>query len=134
VSLSWEQIVIDSADPESLGPWWATILDWVIVNNDPKEFEIRASADVVPGLLFALVAEPKAAKNRLHLDLRPDDRDAEVARVIALGATRADVGQAEESWIALADPEGNEFCVLDAVLRATTERALAERQQWCDRR
>jgi hypothetical protein len=48
----------------------------------------------------------------LHLDFRPDDRDAEVARLLGLGATRADVGQGEQSWVVLADPEGNEFCVL----------------------
>ena len=51
-------------------------------------------------------------KDRLHLDFRPDDRDAEVERLLALGATRADVGQGDQSWVVLADPEGNEFCVL----------------------
>ena len=51
-------------------------------------------------------------KNRLHLDFRPDDQDAEVERLIALGASRVDVGQGEVSWVVLADPEGNEFCVL----------------------
>ena len=89
-------------------------LDWVIVNDDPDEFEIRPSADVVPGLLFADVSELKTAKNRLHLDFRPDNRDVEVERLVNLGATYADVGQAEESWIVLADPEGNEFCVLSS--------------------
>jgi len=54
-------------------------------------------------------------KNRLHIDLAPDDRDAEVERVVALGATRADIGQNDEvTWVVLADPEGNEFCVLSA--------------------
>lgn len=114
MSLSWEQIIVDSTDPTRLGQWWATALDWVIVNDDPSEFEIRPSDDVVPGMLFVVVAEAKSAKNRLHLDFRPDDRDAEVDRLIALGATHADVGQAEESWIVLADPEGNEFCVLSS--------------------
>jgi hypothetical protein len=52
------------------------------------------------------VPEEKTTKNRLHLDLRPDDRDAEVQRLLALGATRADVGQGEQSWVVLADPEG----------------------------
>jgi hypothetical protein len=63
-------------------------------------------------LLFGAVPEPKTVKNRLHLDFRPDDRDREVERMLALGATRADVGQGEESWVVLADPEGNEFCIL----------------------
>ncbi len=99
-------------DPVGLGHWWADALDWVVVNDDPDEFEIRATPDQFPGLLFALVPEDKAGKNRLHLDLRPDDRDAEVARLVALGAYRVDVGQGEPTWIVLADPEGNEFCVL----------------------
>jgi len=63
------------------------------------------------------VPEAKLSKNRLHLDFRPDDRDAEVERLVALGATRADVGQGDQPWIVLADPEGNEFCVLGS--RAT---------------
>jgi hypothetical protein len=65
-----------------------------------------------PGLLFVPVTQPKPGKNRLHLDFRPDDRDAEVKRLVELGATRSDVGQGEQSWVVLADPEGNEFCVL----------------------
>jgi hypothetical protein len=83
-----------------------------VVNDDPDEFEIRSAPDNFPGLLFALVSEDKSGKNRLHLDLRPDDRDGEVARLISLGANRVDVGQGEPSWIVLVDPEGNEFCVL----------------------
>ena len=95
MSLEWEQIVVDSRDPGRLGRWWREALGWVVVNDDPDEYEIRPSADRLPGLLF-----------------RPDDRDVEVERLLALGATRADVGQGEQSWIVLADPEGNEFCVL----------------------
>jgi Glyoxalase-like domain len=78
----------------------------------PDEFEIRPSADRLPGLLFVSVPGSKRIKNRLHLDFRPDNRDVEVERLLALGATRADVGQGAQSWIVLADPEGNEFCVL----------------------
>jgi hypothetical protein len=110
--LKWEQVVVDARDPVSLGNWWAHALGWVVVNDDPDEFEIRSAPDHFPGLLFALVSEDKSGKNRLHLDLRPDDRDGEVARLISLGAYRVDVGQGEPSWIVLADPEGNEFCVL----------------------
>ncbi len=59
---------------------------------------------------------PRSVKNRLHLDLRPDDRDAEVARLEALGAARVEIGQqGDESWVVMADPEGNEFCVLRAL-------------------
>ncbi|HET9442135.1 MAG TPA: VOC family protein [Acidimicrobiales bacterium] len=112
MSLEWEQVIVDARDPVALGRWWREALGWVVVNDDPEEFEIRPAADRLPGLLFARVAEPKSAKNRLHLDLRPDDRDAEVERLVALGATPADIGQGEQPWVVLADPEGNEFCVL----------------------
>jgi hypothetical protein len=110
--LRWEQLIVDARAPVALGTWWADALGWVVVNDDPDEFEIRSAPDQFPGLLFALVPEAKLAKNRLHLDLRPDDRDGEAARLISLGAERIDVGQGEPSWIVLADPEGNEFCVL----------------------
>jgi predicted enzyme related to lactoylglutathione lyase len=112
MSLEWEQAVVDAHDPVALGRWWLEALDWVIVNDDPAEFEIRPEADRLPGLIFARVGEPKQIKNRLHLDFRPDDQDAEVERLSALGASRIDVGQGEASWVVLADPEGNEFCVL----------------------
>ena len=112
--LEWEQVIIDSSDPEALGRWWASALGWVIVNDDPDEFEIRPAENQLPGLLFADVPEAKTVKNRLHLDFRPLDQEAEVARLVALGATHADVGQGDESWVVLADPEGNEFCVLAA--------------------
>lgn len=114
VGLEWEQTVVDAADPAGLGRWWREALGWVVVNDDPEEFEVRPAPDRLPGLLFVPVPEPKSTKNRLHLDFRPDDRDAEVDRLIALGATRVDVGQDEQTWVVLADPEGNEFCVLGA--------------------
>jgi hypothetical protein len=117
VSLEWEQTVVDALDPGFLGSWWRDALGWVVVNDDPDEFEIRPTPDRLPGLLFVPVPGPKTTKNRLHLDFRPDDRDAEVERLLALGATRADVGQGEQSWVVLADPEGNEFCVLGSRAR-----------------
>jgi len=110
----WEQVVVGSIAPVELGRWWCAALDWVVVNDDPDEFEIRPDIDQMPGLLFAQVPEPKSNKNRLHIDLRPDDRDAEVERLVGLGARRVDVGQRNESWVVLADPEGNEFCVLSS--------------------
>ena len=75
-------------------------------------FEIRPAPDQLPGLLFVPVPELKSLKNRLHLDFRPDDQDREVDRLLGLGAVRVDVGQGEQPWVVLADPEGNEFCVL----------------------
>jgi hypothetical protein len=68
--------------------------------------------DRLPGILFVPAPEAKSCKNRLHLDFRPDDQDAEVERLVGLGATHADVGQGDQTWVVLSDPEGNEFCVL----------------------
>ncbi len=113
MTLEWEQTIVDARDPVALGRWWQEALGWVIANDAPDEFEIRPSPDRLPGLLFLPVEEPKTTKNRLHLDFRPDDQEAEVRRLVKLGATPVDVGQGEQSWIVLADPEGNEFCVLE---------------------
>src|SRR5699024_4792347 len=79
------------------------------------EIEIRASADRLPGILISVDREEKVVKNRLHLDFRPDDQAAEVARFLELGARHVDVGQTgDEPWVVLADPEGNEFCILSS--------------------
>jgi hypothetical protein len=112
MALEWEQTNVDAGDPESLGRWWQEALRWVVVNDSPEEFEIRPAPDQLPGLLFVPVPEAKSVKNRLHLDFRPDDQELEVDRLLALGATRVDIGQGDQPWVVLADPEGNEFCVL----------------------
>lgn len=112
MSLEWEQLVVDARDTVTLGEWWAAALRWQVVNDDPDEFEIRPRTGRLPGLLFEPVDHRKQGKNRLHLDLRPDDQGAEVERLLALGASVVDVGQGDVSWVVLADPEGNEFCVL----------------------
>ncbi len=114
MSLDWEQVVVDAQDAVALGRWWLGALGWIVVNDDPEEFEIRPASDQIPGLIFTPVGEAKQTKNRLHLDFRPDDQAAEVERLIALGARRVDVGQPDASWVVLADPEGNEFCVLSS--------------------
>ncbi|OKI19415.1 VOC family protein [Streptomyces sp. CB03911] len=115
MTLNWEQVVVDAKDPVALGRWWAEALDWVTVDDDPDEYEIRSAPDRLPSLLFIRVDDDRVVKNRLHLDFRPDTgQAAEVERLLALGARRADVGQGEQSWTVLADPEGNEFCVLSA--------------------
>ena len=112
MGLVWEQVVIGTRDPATLGRWWCEALKWVVVDDNPPVFEIQPQPDRLPGILFLPVDEPKQGKNRLHIDLRPDDQAAEVKRLIALGASRVDVGQGDVSWVVLADPEGNEFCVL----------------------
>jgi len=121
MTLRFEQIVIDSLDPRALAAWWKDALDWQITYEsaadaavEDTEIEIAPDASVHPSLLFVPVPEKKTVKNRLHFDFVPDDQAAEVERLIALGATRADVGQSDVSWVVLADPEGNEFCVLSA--------------------
>ena len=110
--LTFEQVTVDARDPQALGQWWAAALGWVIIFEDEFEVEIRQQVEVVPGLLFVANAEAKVTKNRRHLDLRPDDQDAEVARLVDLGARHVDIGQKNAKWVVLCDPEGNEFCVL----------------------
>lgn len=130
MSLRWYTVVIDSHDPATLARWWAETLDWVISYEEPDEVGVDAphamddSRDVPlaeqgPGLVFVPVPEGKTVKNRLHIDLAPgpdDDQGAAVQKLVDRGATRVDVGQNVDdvTWVVLADPEGNEFCVLSA--------------------
>jgi Glyoxalase-like domain len=114
VALEWEQVIVHSMEPATLGQWWADALGWVVVYSSADEFEIRPDPDRTPGLDFVRLSEAKKAKSRLHLDFRPEDQDAEVARLLAHGAQRVDIGQGDRPWVVLADPEGNEFCVLAA--------------------
>jgi catechol 2,3-dioxygenase-like lactoylglutathione lyase family enzyme len=114
MSLEWEQVVVAASDPAALGRWWRDALGWVVVDEDDVVFEIQPEAGQLPGLLFLAVDKPKVGQNRLHIDLRPDDQQAEVDRLLTMGATRVDVGQGDAPWVVLADPEGNEFCILAA--------------------
>lgn len=112
-------LAVDANDPRSLASFWEAALAWQrSEDDDDDEVLLRAPTGVagsgVSAMLFLRVPESKSVKNRLHLDLRPDDQLAEVARLEALGATRVDVGQRDVTWVVLADPEGNEFCVLRA--------------------
>ena len=109
----WYTVVVDAANPALMARFWAAVLDYEIVFEQPDEVVIARDRETYPGIIFVPVPEPKTAKNRLHIDLNPDNQDAEVARLLALGAKRVDVGQSDEvTWVVLADPEGNEFCVL----------------------
>ena len=112
MTLEWEQATVDADDPAALGAWWREALGWVVVDDSPDVFEIQPTVDQLPGLIFLRSSGPKAAKNRIHLDFRPDDQAAEVERLLALGATRVDIGQGDVPWVVMLDPEGNEFCVL----------------------
>jgi catechol 2,3-dioxygenase-like lactoylglutathione lyase family enzyme len=111
----WQQIVVDAEDPARLARWWAEALGYRIVHEEPGEIEIRRTPDELPGLLFTPVPEAKTAtKNRLHIDLRPDDQESEVERLVDMGARPVDTGRHGLDPVVLADPEGNEFCVLSS--------------------
>ncbi|MEO0492826.1 MAG: VOC family protein [Actinomycetota bacterium] len=113
MSLEWEQVTVEADDAVALGQWWAEALRWVVVDEGPVVLEIRPEPDRVPGIFFIDSPADRHPKNRLHFDFRPDDQAAEVERLLAMGATRADIGQGDDvSWVVMADPEGNEFCVL----------------------
>jgi len=109
------ELIIDCQDPRRVADFWADVLDYYETeDSEPDCIEMRGPDGGGPGLLFLRVPEPKTVKNRLHIDLNATDREqqAEVERLLALGARHADVGQGEQTWVVLADPEGNEFCVL----------------------
>ena len=124
------EIVVDCHDPAALAAFWAAALGYHVVRTEEGQIEVAAweqeppglaeqvqQGPVVPTLVFVTVPEGKTVKNRLHLDIRPVGclYEAEVERLIGLGARRADVGQGSKPWVVLADPEGNEFCVLGSL-------------------
>ena len=84
------------------------------MGEESGAIELAPAPGQTPSIMFIEVAEHKRVKNRLHLDWVPDDQQAEVERLIGLGASRVDIGQGTTSWVVLADPEGNEFCILAA--------------------
>ena len=112
------ELVLNCRDPQALSRFWCEVLGYVELGREGDDIEIGPASGfggAAPTIVFALVAEEKAAPLRLHLDLSPVDRDqdAELQRLLALGARPAEVGQTgEESWHVLADREGNEFCLL----------------------
>ena len=117
------ELAIDCADPAQLARFWCSVLGYEVRDGADEIVTIGSPSapdgkthpgPAPPTLTFARVPEGKTGKNRLHLDINPTDReqDDEVRRLLELGARHADVGQGEQSWVVLADPEGNEFCVL----------------------
>ena len=110
-------LLVDSHDPLALARFWSAALDWPIVQQDNDEVMVVPSRERPPApgvypLLFVRTADAKTVKNRWHFDLSPEDQDAEVRRLEELGARRVDIGQGDQSWVVMADIEGNEFCVL----------------------
>jgi predicted enzyme related to lactoylglutathione lyase len=113
MAVSLHHVVIDTHDLPGLARFWCGVLDWRVFSEKPREVVIGPDEFAGTGICFMPVSDPKTVKNRLHFDLAPDDQQAEVERILALGARRVDVGQGEAvGWVVLADPEGNEFCVL----------------------
>ena len=117
MSLRWQSVCIDAHDGAAQARFWAEVLGWRITFEDADEVVLEPPAGspedgVAPDLLFLTVPEDKTVKNRLHIDLRPDDQESEVERLVDMGARPVDIGQGDVSWVVLADPEGNEFCVL----------------------
>lgn len=110
----------DCQDPATLSGFWRDALGWRQTQASTEEVVLEPpqgspEEGISPDLLFIRVPESKAAKNRLHIDLRPEDQTAEVERLRRLGAREVNVGQSPtDSWVVMADPEGNEFCVLAA--------------------
>jgi catechol 2,3-dioxygenase-like lactoylglutathione lyase family enzyme len=128
MGLRLQCICVDTTDPARIARFWQGALGWRRTYDEPDQVVLEPPAGtpedgISPDLLFLRVPEGKSTKNRLHLDLRPDDQAAEVARLEKLGAQRVSIGQTDTAtWIVLADPDGNEFCVL----RALTAEELAD--------
>jgi predicted enzyme related to lactoylglutathione lyase len=117
-------IAIDAVRPRMVAEFWCNVLGWQVVDEDDGVISIAPPDGAWPTIDVLGVAEGKAVKNRLHLDLRADGvatRD-ELERLLSIGARRVDVGQGPDvSWVVLGDPEGNEFCLLSRSVQDVVE-------------
>jgi predicted enzyme related to lactoylglutathione lyase len=126
-------IVVDAHDLPGLARFWTQALGWKVLSEREDEIVIGTDENAPVGICFMPVTDPKAVKNRVHLDLTSSaaDRDQEIDRLLALGARRVDIGQAgAESWTVLADPEGNEFCIVrpkETLIRGSSALRTADR-------
>ncbi|MEU9137271.1 VOC family protein [Streptomyces sp. NPDC048404] len=108
-------VVVDCVDPRAMARFWGEAMDWTLHEVADDHATLRSAKSVGPYLEFLRTPGVKTVPDRVHIDLLPypgDDKEAEVARLRALGATDLDVGQGEVPWTCLTDPEGHEFCVL----------------------
>jgi len=108
-------VVVDCQDPRAMARFWGEATGWTVHEVTDDLARLRAAEGVGPYLEFTRKSGPRSWWNRVHIDLLPhfgDDLAAQVARLEALGATRADIGQGDVPWAVLADPEGNDLCVL----------------------
>ena len=113
----FRELVIDCEDPERIAGFWSEVLGWPLTKEEQGFCWLSSTGDFMspePLLIFVPVPEAKTVKNRLHIDVNPtgSDQPEELERLLALGARPVDVGQGEVPWVVLADPEGNEFCLL----------------------
>ena len=116
-------IAINVIDAELVADFWCAVLGWRRVEEDEEVISIRGDDGSWPGIDLVRVPDRKVVHNRLHLDLRADGSSfaAELDRLLSLGATPADVGQPDDvTWVVLADPEGNEFCLLRRTVQEVT--------------
>jgi predicted enzyme related to lactoylglutathione lyase len=125
--VSLHHVVVDAHDLPGLARFWSQVLDWPILSAREREVVIGPADDARIGMCFMPSPDDKVVKNRVHLDLNPgadasdSEREAEIERIIGLGARRVDVGQrGDETWTVLTDPEGNEFCVIRPKRTLTT--------------
>ncbi len=116
-------LTIDCKNPRALAEFWAKVLGWEVTHENVNESYLERSVNGeispdYPDILFLRTNDEKVIKNRLHLDLRPNNQEKEVNRVLSLGAKKIEIGQSSDSsttWVVMADPEGNEFCILKAL-------------------
>lgn len=120
MSCRLSELVINCADPVALSRFWCEVLDYVELSRETPDDGVEIGpasgfGGAAPTLVFSRSTDPRSGNLPIHLEVNPVDReqDAELARLLSLGARPADVGQTgEESWHVLQDPEGNEFCLL----------------------
>lgn len=122
MSIHVNSLTVDCHDPAAVARFWSVALDWPILSESDDEVMVAPFREPHAGaypVLFMRNPDEKVVKNRLHFDLAPDDQNAEVARLEALGARRADIGQGPDvSWVVMEDVEGNHFCVLRSLPKA----------------
>ncbi|AYG04813.1 VOC family protein [Gryllotalpicola protaetiae] len=120
----FSELVIKSEDPQGLADFWAEVLGFTVIDRGDGFAEVGPAegfGGLQPTLFFVRSSDPRPERLRLHIDLNPTDRDqdAELERLLSIGARPADIGRTgEESWHVLQDPDGNEFCLLRPRLEA----------------
>ena len=122
--LAIDCVLIDCVDLDAMTAFWCQALDLEHVWTGPSGGHLLVATDGSGGRLGLMPSQSeKTAKNRVHFDLRPHDQQAEVHRLEGLGARRIDIGQTDVTWVVMADPEGNEFCVLRSLAQKEKDQA-----------